>query len=266
MNEIKLTDLNDPCLEPYRDLKKSNQTRWNRHFIAEGRFVVERLLQSDYEIESVLVSEKKLHLYPEEYLDRAPRIILPHALMEELIGFNFHQGFLACGIRKQEQALPAPRPDKSSLILACPHITDPDNLGTIMRLARAFGVSGLIVGDQSTDPFSRRVIRVSMGNIFFLPIIVPNDFQETIEQLKREQNYQVFATVLDEQAESLMNQSRPEHLVLMFGNEANGLEEHHRELADRLVTIPMDDGTDSLNVALSAGIFLYHFTRLGGRS
>ncbi|MCA9040603.1 MAG: RNA methyltransferase [Planctomycetaceae bacterium] len=262
MTEIFLDNLDDTRLEPYRDLKRTNRTRRAETFIAEGRFVVERLLASDYEVESVLVSEKKRHLFPEEYLDRAPLMVMPHSLMEELIGFNFHQGFLACGRRKQNVVAPSPEQNQPSLLLACPHITDPDNLGTIMRLARAFGVDSLLVGEQSTDPFSRRVIRVSMGNIFFLPIITPTDFASALIQLKEEAGYDLVATVLNEEAESLMEQSRPAQMVLLFGNEAEGLDPRWLELADRQVTIPMDAGTDSLNVALSVGIFLYHYTRI----
>ncbi|MAT14849.1 MAG: rRNA methylase [Planctomyces sp.] len=262
MSELFLEDLNDPRLDVYRDLKRNNRTQESETFIAEGRFVVERLLASDYEVESVLVSDKKRHLFPEEHLPRAPLWVMPHPLMEELIGFNFHHGFLACGRRKVRVDIPSPTPGKPSLLLACPHIMDPDNLGTIMRLARAFGVDALLVGDQSTDPFSRRVIRVSMGNIFFLPIITSPDFVGLLSDLKEREGYQLVATVLDENADRLMDETRPERMALMFGNEADGLADTWLDLADRRITIPMDDGTDSLNVALSAGIFLYHYTRI----
>ncbi|QDU82197.1 23S rRNA methyltransferase [Polystyrenella longa] len=262
MTESFLNDLDDPRLEPYRDLKLTNQSRRQEIFVAEGRFVVERLLQSDFPIESVLVSEKKRHLFPEEYLDRVSLMVLPHELMQSLVGFDFHHGFLACGLRKQEQKLAEPEPGRRSLLLACPHIADPDNLGTMIRLARAFGADALLVGDQCTDPFSRRSIRVSMGNIFSLPIIQPADLQETLKGLKTEWEYEVAATVLDDRAEPLMEESRAERLILIFGNEATGLDPRWLEIADRQVTIPMDEGTDSLNVALSAGIFLYHYTRV----
>ena len=72
---------------------------------------------------------------------------------------------------------------------------------------------------------------------------------------------ELIATVLDESAEPLGDVTPPARTAMLFGNEAQGLSPGHIALCDRRVTIPMKLGTDSLNVAVAAGVFLYHFTR-----
>jgi len=257
-----IDDLSDPRLEPYRNLKNTNLTRWSGIFIAEGRFVVERLIESDYEVISILVSDRKRRLFPEPYDSETDLLVVPHEEVESLLGYKFHQGVMACGRRKPEQKLLPPTPGKNSTLIACPHTTDPDNVGTIIRLARAFGVEGMLFSDRSTDPFARRVLRVSMGNAFYVPMVVTDDLEQELIRLQQEQHYELVATVLDDSAEPLMSQQRSARTVLLFGNEATGLTEDWVELCDRQVTLPMDGNTDSLNVAMSAGIFLYHYTRL----
>ena len=69
------------------------------------------------------------------------------------------------------------------------------------------------------------------------------------------------ATVLDADAEPLERASRPARFALLFGGEGHRLERSHVERFDRRLTIPTGRGTDSLNVAVAAGIFLYHFRR-----
>lgn len=224
--------------------------------------MVERLIESDYEVVSIMVSDRKRSLFPEKFELDTDLLVVPHEQVEELLGYKFHQGVMACGRRKSEQRLPAPEPGKNSTLIACPHLTDPDNVGTIMRLARAFGVDGLLLSERSTDPFARRVLRVSMGNAFYLPIVVKEDLEQELIRLQQEEHYELVATVLEETAEPLMAQKRSARTVLLFGNEATGLTEEWIELADRQVTLPMDGNTDSLNVAMAAGIFLYHYTRL----
>ena len=72
---------------------------------------------------------------------------------------------------------------------------------------------------------------------------------------------QLAATVLDESAEPLASAGRPAKFALLFGGEPQGLGPEYVAACDRRLTIPMKMGTDSLNVAVAAGIFLYHFTR-----
>ena len=83
---------------------------------------------------------------------------------------------------------------------------------------------------------------------------------EDVRRLRDEWQVELIATVLDDTAEPLAHATKPLRLGLLFGNEADGLDARWLELCDRRLTIPMQEGTDSLNVAIAAGIFLHYFS------
>lgn len=269
MPDIPITSLDDPRLAPYRDVKTKRAEAREGRFIAEGHRVVERLLSSRYSVESILATDRRRHLLDCVDLRGAPVLLLPEDLASELIGYQFHGGIMACGTRRPGPAIgdlfPAATADSAELVVVCPRITDPDNLGGLMRLCRAFGAAALVVGPPSVDPFSRRVLRVSMGNAFHLPIVQPPDLAATLSDLKAA-GFELAATLLDPAAVPLATMSRPRRLALLLGNEADGLEPEWADRCGHKVLIPMALGTDSLNVTVSAGIFLYHFTQVAAPS
>lgn len=260
MSVIKITELDDPRLNVYRHLKQTNHTRWEQIFIAEGEKLVERLLDSRFETLSILAAESHV----ERLLTRVPAAVPIYEVsagqIDQLIGFNFHRGVLACGRRPANsplESLWSSLDDPLTLVL-CPDIKDPENLGTIMRISAAFGVRGMIVGADGTDPYSRRVLRVSMGTVFRLPVIQTDDWPGTITALKAAR-IEIAATVLNPTAEQLISAQRPPRLALALGCEGHGLTADFVARCDRQLTIKMAEGVDSLNVAIAAGIFLHHF-------
>src|ERR1700686_2300332 len=100
MSVENVAHLDDPRLEPYRNLKATNRTRWSNQFIAEGSLVVERLLASRFKVQSVLVSQRLLRQLPADISAGCPIYSLEHALAEQLVGYAFHTGVLACGLRQ----------------------------------------------------------------------------------------------------------------------------------------------------------------------
>lgn len=259
---IPVESLDDPRLTPYRHLKRMNPTRWSNVFIAEGVRLVERLLESDFEVVSILAAETHLRRLPDDVIDSVPVFAAPLKMLEQVVGFQFHSGMLACGRRPAGVALEEwmPPVNQPALLVGCPETTDPDNLGTIMRISAAFGAAGLLVGSASADPFSRRTLRISMGNAFFLPIHQTFDFTTDLVRARDEFGFTVIASLLGPETIPLSQCKRPSRLLLLLGNEDHGLSPELAALADRRVTIPMADKVDSLNVGIAAGIFLHHLT------
>lgn len=261
MPRIRIDAVDDPRLAPYRDVKQSNLTRWSGLTIVEGQKVVERLLASDWQTESLLVSERKVDLLPAE--TSCDVFVVADALARELVGYNFHAGFLACARRPPLLELSAllQQPDAATdgrqVLVACSRITDPDNLGSLIRIASAFGATGLLLGEKSCDPFSRRTIRVSMGTVFSLAIRESVDLLADLRQLQQHR-YQVIAAALHPQGVPLSQLKPAEQSVLLLGNEADGLSANEVHQADIISRIPMSNGTDSLNVAIAAAVFLHH--------
>ncbi len=272
---IPLTDLSDTRLDPYRNLKLSHQTRSTGHLIAEGHRVVKRLVESDFSVDSILVTDRRAHMIEGIDPDRYQILVLPEALASQLVGFDFHGGVVAAGWRRPSPAISdwlALHVEAPELVVVCPRMTDPDNLGTLIRLCVGFGVRALILGRGTTDPYSRRVIRVSMGHAFFLPIVQVDELQPQLMALRERYGFAFLATVLDPAATPLdrfplgefsADGVRKQRLGLLFGNEAEGLEREWIDFCDERVTIPMGPLADSLNVSVSAGIFLHWFRSRG---
>ena len=263
MPAIEIDSLDDPRLDPYRHLKDTNRTRWASLFVAEGEKLVRRLLASEYEPASVLVGRRYLEKFSPLAPEETPLLVIPDEWVDELVGFNFHRGVLACGRRRANPAWQDVLPPGAgrTTVVVCPDVKDPENLGAILRNASAFGVDLVLLGSRSADPLSRRVLRVSMGAALNVPLIRSDDLPADLDLLRREFGLQLVATVLDVDAEPLETATRPERLAILFGSEGHGLERSLVERCDRRITIPMQRGTDSLNVAVATGIFLYRLSR-----
>lgn len=264
MPRIPIQSIDDPLLDPYRHLKATNLTRWSDEFTAEGLLVVNRLLASRFEVLSVLASERREAEIAARMPPDVPLYIVPQPLAEQLVGFDFHTGVLARGRRNVKPTLKdivaANLPQLT--IAVCPNVNSPDNIGSIIRTCAALGVDAMLLGRGCANPFSRRVSRSSMGSVFHLPIVDTGDLAGALSYLKNDCGIELIATVLDPAAEKLPGLLRRSRTAILFGNEKHGLEQEWIERSDRRVTIPMSSGTDSLNVAVAAGIVLHQFMRL----
>lgn len=258
--------MSDPRLDVYRNLKDRELARRGDLFIAEGEHLVRRLLASTLEAHSVLLAERRTAEMAPLVPTDVPVYSAPDDLMRQVLGFKFHSGVIACGRRPRNPTLEEilPRPDRNPstpfTLLVCPQIINHDNLGSIIRIAAAFGVTALLLGERSCDPFWRRSVRVSMGAAFTLAIRRCQNLRADLLEIKSRGNVQLAATVLDQDAEPLARARRPDRLALLIGAEAQGLEPHWVSLCDRRITIPMQCA-DSLNVSVATAVFLHHFTQ-----
>jgi tRNA G18 (ribose-2'-O)-methylase SpoU len=259
---IKIDSATDLRVASYLNLKDRELAERQGLFIVEGEHLVHRLLASDYQVESVLLSRQRAERFAASVMQAIPIYVAEDEMVSEIVGFDFHRGVLACGVRQPrrdvKEIIPA-CPSLSTLVI-CPEINDPENLGAVLRVSAGFGVDAVILGESCCDPLARRSIRVSMGAVFKLKIAYATDLMEDLKWLKKEKGVELIAAVVGMKAGPLTSSRRPKHLGLVFGNEAHGLAPKWLEVCDRRVTIPMRYDTDSLNVAVAAGIFLYHYS------
>lgn len=217
-----------------------------------------RLIESRLQVVSLLVSRR----YTEEFAPLVPHevpvLVVDDAQIEKIIGFNFHRGVLAHARRPEPPLLDSlfDSAEARSTVVVVPDLQDPENLGTLIRTALAFGVRALVLGSSTPDPFTRRVLRTSMGAVLQLPIVHSRDLRCDLQRLKSA-GFQTVATVTDTAAKPLDAFARAKRLVILFGNEGHGLSPEWVERCDDCVTIPMQAGVDSLNAAIAAGIVLY---------
>ena len=268
---LRIDDLQSPILDPYRNLRTTNLTRFSGRFIAESRPLVLRLLDSSIDVESVLLDEAFL----EEALPRIPEqvntLVVPSEMVSELIGFNFHRGYLACGLRPKpgtvedflrDHSLPTVPSNSTRWTGAMlVGVQDPENLGSILRSCAALGIVDIFMGPQCVDPFARRVLRVSMGNAFKLRFYDSKDVLADLERLNALRIESIAACLADDSQE-LTGFSRNGNALILFGNEAHGLPLSVQQTCTRRLKIAMDLETDSLNVSVAAGIILHNLCRI----
>ena len=145
-------------------------------------------------------------------------------------------------------------PDKSesNVLVYLDNISDPGNLGTIIRTCDWFGINEILISKFSVDYLNPKAIRASMGSIFHLYI-----FEEVepalLEDLKLN-TYKIISSDLD--GKNIFEYKFPDKIVLVFSNEATGPSEEIKNVADDIITIPKYGNAESLNVAIASGIIL----------
>ena len=261
----QLTTIDHPLLAPYQNI---NRKKWNRYpdlFIGEGKFVVERMLESDYEVVSVVLGDQAVEYFRDRIPDSVDVIQMPRSLVSRLVGFEFHSGVIACARRRRLRSLQEHahiiNKDPSTLVV-CPFTVLPDNLGSIIRMSSGFGAEAVVVGHRSADPFSRRAVRVSMGNVFQLPVFEPYSISAALQTLRDEFGYCIVAATGGPEARTLPMPRPARRLAIVLGNEADGIAPEWLAKCDLQVSIPMAGSTDSLNVANAAAVLLYQFLRV----
>ncbi len=179
-----------------------------------------------------------------------------------------HQGVIAKAAKQQQQTLEelldTVKNLSSVIILILDGITDPQNLGAIIRTADCFGVNGIIIPkDNSANSSNETVAKVSSGAIDNIPLITVNNLNTAIDKLKARE-FWVAGTILSNTAVNLFEFKPASKIVWVMGNEGTGIRRLIKENCDYHVTIPMFGQTQSLNVSVATGVVLSHTRNLLG--
>ena len=144
------------------------------------------------------------------------------------------------------------------LVVICAQVRDPGNAGTVIRCADAFGADAVVLTKGSVELHNPKTVRASVGSIFHLPVITGVELADAVDLL-RGRGMQVLAA--DGGGASLDDLARADELgrptAWIMGNEAWGLPELERNLADRVVGVPMWGQAESLNLSTAAAVCLY---------
>jgi len=255
----------DPRLADYRSARDPAWRRRTGLFLAESALVVRRLLaESRFRTRSILATEP-IVAGLQDVLERAPADLVVHvaghAVQREVMGFNFHRGCLALAERGPDLDAAALLAPDRPLLLVLEDVADPDNVGALFRNGRAFGVAGVLLSPGTGDPLYPKAIRVSVGATLSVPHARLPQWPADLDRL-RSAGYAVVALTPGAGAAVEALGTAGERLALLVGSEGRGLSDGALALADRAVRIPMAPGVDSLNVAVAAGIALYHVRRV----
>ncbi|MCA1951282.1 MAG: RNA methyltransferase [Treponema sp.] len=239
---------------------KDRDLRREGVIIAEGRLVAERVA-SRCEALGIICVPAALKDAKAMSQERIPIHVMSEAEISELAGFPFHRGLLLAAKRPKLPCLvdEGPLLHKARRLVVLPNITDPENMGAIIRTAAALGWDGLLIGSPSCDPYSRRVLRCSMAAGFSLPL-VSFDGVHDLDMLTSH-GWELWAAMLHENASSPDAMGSICRLALVLGNERFGVPQELEAILSGRVAIHQArcdaDGVDSLNVAAAAAILLW---------
>jgi tRNA G18 (ribose-2'-O)-methylase SpoU len=258
---IEINEASDQRLRDYANLRADvHRSADSESFIVEGRWCVQRLIESPQAIISVLLEHGKHAEIADRLPAQTPVYSLPSTQIERLVGFDFHRGILACGRRPKRRTIDdlQREPESPPVSLAVLGIDLHENLGSMIRTASALGIESLLIGPKTADPFARRTIRVSMGCVLTQRLYDLDRPVAQLSELQRSRNLRTIVTTLDDRATPL-NQfvGDDRNSILIVGNEAKGIDGAIQDIATDRVTIPMQPGFDSLNVSVAAAICMY---------
>jgi tRNA G18 (ribose-2'-O)-methylase SpoU len=264
---IPITDPDDPRIGPYRAVRERDLFGRQDRFVVEGEVVLRVFLtRSRFQAESVLVAENRvegladlLSVLP----DAVPVYTAGRRVMDAIVGFPIHRGILSIGRRPPAltaSALLDRLPDQA-LVVGLVGLANHDNVGGIFRNAAAFGVDAVLMDPGTCDPLYRKAIRVSVGAALIVPFARAASPEDLLTSLERAE----FETIaLSPSGGDVLGSVRKgRRTALLLGAEGAGLPP---DLLARTrgVAIRMSGGFDSLNVATTSGIALYHLASDSG--
>ena len=253
-----IDEAGDARLHDYRELKSAAARRrieGDEFFIAEGPVAIERLIASPHTVRSVLVSQQKYQRMA-DLLDpiAAPIYVVDKALLHDIVGFDLHRGAIAAADRRVQPTLDEVIAGFRR-VAVLEGLNDPENLGAIARSARAFGIEALVLDPTCIDPYTRRTVRVSMGEILFLPAcrVADGQWPGALTRLV-DAGFETWAMTPACDSRDIWELDVPQRLALILGAEGPGLSPAALSIATHRVKLPIDPDVDSLNVAAAAAV------------
>ena len=264
---IELTDYNDPRLDVYARL---NETQLRHYYepnggllITESPKVTERALAAGCKPVSALVESSQAVGEAAQILENLPSDLPVFTgssdTIRKLTNIPMTRGLLCCMMRpalqKVEDLIAGMR-----RIAVLENVTNPTNVGAIIRSAAAIGMEAVLLNHACSDPFYRRAARVSMGTVFQVPwtYLENTETGKGLHYVKMLQTlgFKTAALALRKDTVSISDPClrREEKLAVILGAEGDGLTDETIDLSDYTIRIPMAHGVDSLNVAACSAV------------
>lgn len=257
---MEVTGLQNPVVKAAAELKQKKYRTQNGLYLAEGLRTAEEAVA--YKAVETLFyvatdDERTMHLLEDAAAQNIKLVCVSENVMKKIADTETPQGIIAvCKMRqpKLEKLLAS-----GKMLLVLDRVGDPGNIGTMLRTADAAGIGGLVLLKGCADIYAPKTVRSSMGSLFHIPVLSGVSEQEFVSAAKKA-GYDLLVTCLDG-ADNLYKADLSGRIAFVMGNEAGGVSESLLEKADKRVYIPMAGRTESLNVAMAAGIVMFEALR-----
>jgi len=221
-------------------------------FVVEGAKSVVELLSSDFELESLYVTED-FYKETKPLLDKQPLSaeIVGQAELEKAGTFSSNNAALAVAKMKSNQELLL---NDTEYALVLDEIRDPGNLGTIIRIADWYGIQKIICSEGTVDLYNPKVISSTMGSFTRVSLF----YTDLVKYLKGQQK-PIYGAFLDSENVHTLKFAPSGYIVI--GNEANGISEAVEEVVTHKITIPRFGGAESLNAGIATAVICDNLRR-----
>lgn len=232
-----------------KEIKKLTQKK-NRNnsteILVEGKRIIAQIMQNGFFPEIVFINEENIEV--KSIIEKSKRDVIeyvPAHIISQLTETKSPQDIVAL-FRKPKLSFPS-----KGNFLYLDNLRDPGNMGTIFRTASAFNIDGIYISSDSCEVFSPKVIRSSLGSIYSIPFKIID-----LSEIKLP-DCDIFSTELGGKSITDITDFQT-NMIIVIGNEANGISEHNSQLATQKVTIPISDKMESLNASVAASISLFN--------
>jgi len=247
-------------LSVYKSLSGTKGRAKHSKFLISGVRAIKEAIEAGIRTETIVVAVDALSDYGHDFLMtlKNSKLEITEASPSEIARIDdsrTSQGMIAVS---NLDSFPAPdHVVSASRVLVLDRISDPSNLGAILRSALAFGFEDIILGSGTADPLSPKVIRSSTGNLFHLRLHRDKEIAGLTGELKGS-GYLVVG--MDTRGESGVNLKRDSKIALIIGNEAHGISAEIISQCDRLMRIPINSKCESLSAPIAASIAMFIFS------
>lgn len=251
-----MLEINSKDNNLFKRIKKLKQKKYREQeklFLAEGIKFLDFskepnyiFIDSDFDYSTI---QKKLDKFS------CDKYILSSQLFKQLTSQENSQGVILV-YSFEENSLESLEDN----IIVLDKVSDPGNLGTIIRTVDAAGFKDIILTNGSVDCYNEKTIRSTMGSIFNVRISYLDE--EKMINFLKEKNYKLIATALDKTSIPYTEMKLSSKNAIIFGNEGNGICKNILNIADEKVIIPIYGTAESLNVAMACGIIIYKVREL----
>jgi len=235
-NQIKL--INSLQQKKYRKL--------HNLFIAEGKKVIQELIDANFSLEHLFVTQTDL------FDKKHAATLISDSELKKISALTSANDCLAVFKIKEYSSN-----TNSVLELALDNIKDPGNMGTIIRLCDWFGISKIVCTEETVDMYNPKVVQATMGSLARVQVVYTN-----LAAYLKTTDLEIFGTFME--GENIYKKQLPTSGILVMGNEANGISSEIENLITQKIAIPRFGNlqqTESLNVATATAIFLSEFKR-----